>query len=55
MVVLLVRATTLFSFSLFIFCVIKDARACIVGMSASHTRNHIVRAALESTAYQTRE
>jgi len=33
----------------------SDARACIVGMSASHTRNHIVRAALESTAYQTRD
>jgi glycerol kinase len=32
-----------------------DARACIVGMTASHNRFHIARAALEATAYQTRE
>jgi len=32
-----------------------DARACIVGMTATHTRNHIVRAALESTAYQAKD
>lgn len=30
----------------------SDARACIVGMTASHHRGHICRAALESTAYQ---
>jgi glycerol kinase len=32
-----------------------DARGCIVGLTASHTKAHIVRAALESSAYQTRE
>lgn len=33
----------------------SDARACIVGMTASHHRGHICRAALEATAYQTKE
>ena len=33
----------------------SDARACIVGMTATHHRGHICRAALEATAYQTRE
>ena len=33
----------------------SDARGCIVGMTASHTKNHICRAALEATAYQARE
>jgi len=33
----------------------SDARACIVGMTASHNRNHIARAALEACAYQTRD
>jgi glycerol kinase len=32
-----------------------DARACIVGMTASHNRFHIARAALEAAAYQTKE
>lgn len=32
-----------------------DARGCIVGLTASHTKAHIVRAALESSAYQARE
>ena len=32
-----------------------DARACIVGMTASHNRFHITRAALEAAAYQTKE
>jgi len=32
-----------------------DARACIVGMTASHHKGHICRAALEASAYQTRE
>jgi glycerol kinase len=32
-----------------------DARACIVGMTASHNRNHIARAALEACAYQTKD
>ena len=32
-----------------------DARACIMGLTASHTKAHIVRAALESSAYQARE
>ena len=33
----------------------SDARACIVGMTASHNKNHICRAALESAAYQTKD
>jgi glycerol kinase len=33
----------------------SDARACIVGMTASHNKNHFCRAALESTAYQTKD
>lgn len=33
----------------------SDARACIVGMARTHTCNHVVRAALEATAYQTCE
>mmetsp|Transcript_14487 Transcript_14487/g.27261 ORF Transcript_14487/g.27261 Transcript_14487/m.27261 type:complete len:599 (+) Transcript_14487:217-2013(+) len=33
----------------------SDARACIVGMTASHNKNHLCRAALESTAYQTKD
>ena len=32
-----------------------DARGCMVGMTASHTKAHVVRAALESSAYQARE
>jgi glycerol kinase len=33
----------------------SDARACIVGMTASHHKGHICRAALEAAAYQTKE
>ena len=33
----------------------SDARACIVGMTASHHRGHICRAALEAACYQARE
>lgn len=33
----------------------SDARGCIVGMAASHNKNHICRAALEASAYQTKE
>lgn len=33
----------------------SDARACIVGMTASCHKGHICRAALEATAYQTKE
>lgn len=33
----------------------SDARACIVGMTASHNKYHFCRAALESTAYQTKD
>jgi glycerol kinase len=33
----------------------SNARACIVGMTASHHRGHVCRAALEAAAYQTRE
>ena len=32
-----------------------DARACIVGMTASHHKGHICRAALEAAAYQARD
>jgi glycerol kinase len=32
-----------------------DARGCMVGLTASHTKAHIVRSALESSAYQARE
>jgi glycerol kinase len=32
-----------------------DARGCLVGLTASHARAHVVRAALESSAYQARE
>ena len=32
-----------------------DARGCLVGLTASHTKAHVVRAALESSAYQARE
>ena len=32
-----------------------DARGCMVGLTASHTKAHIVRAALESSAYQAGE
>ena len=32
-----------------------DVRAAIVGLTLSSTRNHVVRAALESTAYQVRD
>ena len=32
-----------------------DARGCMVGLTASHSKAHIVRAALESSAYQARE
>ena len=32
-----------------------DARGCIVGMTASHHKGHICRAALEAAAYQARE
>lgn len=30
----------------------SDARGCMVGLTASHSKAHIVRAALESSAYQ---
>lgn len=33
----------------------SDARACIVGMTTTHHKGHICRAALEAAAYQTRE
>jgi glycerol kinase len=33
----------------------SDARACIVGMTATHRKGHVCRAALEAAAYQTRE
>uniref|UniRef100_A0A7S1G0F9 glycerol kinase n=1 Tax=Corethron hystrix TaxID=216773 RepID=A0A7S1G0F9_9STRA len=33
----------------------SDARACIVGMNAGHTKKHICRAALEAPGYQSRE
>jgi glycerol kinase len=33
----------------------SDARACILGMTASHTKHHICRGALEATAYQTND
>lgn len=33
----------------------SDARACIVGMTASHHKGHICRAALEAACYQARE
>jgi glycerol kinase len=33
----------------------SDARACIVGMTATHHRGHLCRAALEAAAYQTKE
>lgn len=33
----------------------SDARACIVGMTATHHRGHVCRAALEATAYQAKE
>jgi glycerol kinase len=33
----------------------SDARACMVGMTASHHRGHVCRAALEAAAYQARE
>ena len=33
----------------------SDARACILGMTSSHNRNHIARAALEACAYQTKD
>mmetsp|Transcript_17285 Transcript_17285/g.26944 ORF Transcript_17285/g.26944 Transcript_17285/m.26944 type:complete len:603 (-) Transcript_17285:161-1969(-) len=33
----------------------SDARGVIVGMTASHTKHHICRAALEATAYQAKE
>jgi glycerol kinase len=33
----------------------SDARACIVGMSTSHNKGNICRAALEATAYQAKE
>ncbi|CAJ1934489.1 unnamed protein product [Cylindrotheca closterium] len=32
-----------------------DARACIVGMTASHHKGHVCRAALEAVAYQAKE
>ncbi len=32
-----------------------DARACIVGMTASHNKCHFARAALEAAAYQTKD
>jgi glycerol kinase len=32
-----------------------DARGCMVGLTASHTKAHIFRSALESSAYQARE
>jgi glycerol kinase len=33
----------------------NDARGCIVGITASHHKGHICRAALEATAYQTKD
>ena len=33
----------------------SDARACMVGMTATHHSGHVCRAALEAAAYQTRE
>ena len=33
----------------------SDARACIVGITATHHRGHVCRAALEATAYQAKE
>jgi glycerol kinase len=33
----------------------SDARACLVGMTATHHKGHICRAALEAAAYQARE
>lgn len=33
----------------------SDARACIVGMTASHNKGHICRAALEAACYQCKE
>ncbi|KAL7569695.1 hypothetical protein ACA910_007466 [Epithemia clementina (nom. ined.)] len=33
----------------------SDARACLVGLTTSHHKGHVCRAALEATAYQTRE
>ncbi|GAX19244.1 glycerol kinase [Fistulifera solaris] len=33
----------------------SDARACIVGMTASHHKGHFCRAAIEATAYQTKD
>lgn len=33
----------------------SNARACIVGITASHHRGHVCRAALEAAAYQTKE
>lgn len=33
----------------------SDARACIVGMTASHHKGHICRAAIEATVYQTKD
>jgi len=33
----------------------SDARGCIVGMGAAHTKRHVCRAALEAPAYQARE
>ena len=32
-----------------------DARGCVVGLTASHTKAHILRAALELSAYQARD
>ena len=33
----------------------SDARACIMGITATHHRGHVCRAALEATAYQAKE
>ena len=33
----------------------SSARACVVGMTASHNKNHFCRAALEAAAYQTKD
>ena len=33
----------------------SDARACLVGLTTSHHKGHVCRAALEASAYQTRE
>ena len=33
----------------------SDARACMVGMTATHRKGHVCRAALEAAAYQARE